>query len=228
MAPLFYRKYERTDAVVVNFVTHLEDLHILNSLLVPTPAIDSTPSLYHILDIGDGQTGEGAIVSGVEADDIAAAFNRLGGQEGMRGGRCVWSGRWEYGSVVVGKDERGRVRFVLLATCTCIAGAEIALGVVSGEIGGLGGLGLPLPRSLCAVGRDEDVLAGKGVHWTRCCVSARSRAGGKRYVRRRWGWVAGSNSMAREPMVRLVWVDSAVEGDIAEQDAGYKSGIKHA
>lgn len=106
-------------------------------------------------------------MAGMEAEDVASTLNRLGGEERVRSGRCSWAGRRKNGSIVVLKDHSVLVGVILLTTGTSVSGTEIALWVILWEIGLLGRLCLTEPWPLCAMGRDENVLAGEGIHFRR-------------------------------------------------------------
>lgn len=105
------------------------------------------------------------VVSWMETDNVATTLNRFCGQQGMGGSGCSRSRRWENGGVVVLEHHGCLVVLVDGSVCAGIPRAEIAVLVILGEIGRRGRLCLTEPRTLRAMGRDEDVCVGEGVVW---------------------------------------------------------------
>ncbi len=100
----------------------------------------------------------------MEANNVAATLNGLRREKRMRRWRSTRARRGQDRCVVILEDRSVLVLLVLLAACTGVPRAQVALGVVLWQVGLLRGFGLTKPWTLGAVRRDEYVLSGERVN----------------------------------------------------------------
>lgn len=144
--------------------THLKDLHVPHGLLRSSHLVDSTPLLYDAFNVGNWQPRERKIVPRMKANDIASSRYWLRHQQMVRG-RGRSRARWgKDRSVIVLEDHRICVGLVLLAACTRVSWAEVAIGIVRREQGRLRRFCLALPWPLCTMRRDEDVFVRQRIY----------------------------------------------------------------
>lgn len=144
-------------------MTCLEDLDICNTVLSAPAVVYVCPFCDDGQDVVQAEGRQTQIMPRVETHDIAAALDRLGGQQGMGGSRSGGSRWWQNRSVIVLEYHGGLVVLVDRSVRADIPRAEITVLVILGQIGRCGGLCLAQPRALRTVWRDEDVCVGEGI-----------------------------------------------------------------
>jgi hypothetical protein len=151
----------------------LEDLCVADEL----PRVEGRrfvgPGVHNERDVVDVHVGERQIVARREADDPAEAAHGLGHEQLRRCGRDVRRRTPIRKGVlhivpqkrrkIVVERERGSVSRVAFAVGACVAGTEIACGIVRREVVPRDCLDLSQPGTFEAVGRAEHPLVEQGI-----------------------------------------------------------------
>ena len=163
MAPLFCLHGEQLHRCFTPS-THLEYLHILDSLLRAPFLVYLAPFFDYLDNVWEHQPGERQVVSPVESKHIASALHGVSREQRVRGWRGLRSWWWKNCSIIVLKHKDLLIVWVLCASRTLVPWTEVTLGIVLGQIRRLRGLSLALPGSFHAMWGHQCVLICERVH----------------------------------------------------------------
>lgn len=153
---------------------YLEDLYVFDPLLSTAGLVDGAPLFDNALNVGLLEPCQSEIMAGVEAKNVTTALHRLGREQWVGSRRSRRSRRGKNSSVIVLEDHCVVILGIGLAAGACVAGTEVAPGVILGRVGLLRRLGLAEPWPLGAVRGDKDVLARERVDWDPVLISQES------------------------------------------------------